>query len=103
MKLEDADQVILDTYGRRAILGIAQEECAELIKACSKFNRSCGFGLRTTTSYDEALHDLIEEIADAEHCIRLLKQAFRIDVGVIEGIIEDKASRSFIKKMDEEE
>ena len=103
MKLEDADQVILEEYGRRAILAIAQEECAELIKACSKFNRACGFGLRTETSYNEALSDLVEEIADAEHCIRLLKRAFKIDVGVIEDIIEDKANRTFIKKTDDEE
>lgn len=102
MKLEDADQVILEEYGRRAILAIAQEECAELIKACSKFNRACGFGLKTNTSYNEALKDLVEEIADAEHCIRLLKSAFKIDCDIIEDIIEYKANR-VIKRIDDEE
>lgn len=103
MKLEDSEQVILEKYGRRAIMAITQEECAELIKACSKFERACGFGLKTNTTYDQALHDLVEEIADAEHCLRLMKRAFGIDTDLIENIIEHKADRIFIRDTEEDD
>lgn len=45
------------------------EECGELIKAICKYNRVCGIGQVTETSYEDAKQNLIEELADVSICI----------------------------------
>lgn len=50
----------------------AQEECAELIQAISKYNRVRGIGQKTEVDLDEAYNNLLKEIADVEICIEFL-------------------------------
>lgn len=48
------------------------EECAELIKAISKYNRSIGIGQPTPITTDEAYHNMVAEIADVVICVEQL-------------------------------
>lgn len=56
-------------YGLRAQLDIMQEECAELIQACSKYNRARGFGYRTNQTVQETMEHLVKEMAQVQGCI----------------------------------
>lgn len=48
------------------------EECGELIKAICKYNRTLGMGQKTETTFDDALKNLIEEVADVSICLEQL-------------------------------
>lgn len=54
--------MLCEHYGLEKMLGVAQEECAELIQAISKYNRAFGGGCDTTVTEAEA--NVIEELAD---------------------------------------
>ena len=80
-------------YGARANLDQLKEECSELIGACSKYIRSVGFGYITSTTKEEALENLKEEIADVENCIIAIKDLLNIDQKDIDRIIDEKDER----------
>ena len=73
IKIIDQNDII-EHYGVRNQLGIAMEECAELIQAISKMNRTDGDAEKYTKS---KLH-LEEEIADVIVCINQLKSIYNI-------------------------
>ena len=52
-------------YSTEDLLDSLEEECAELIKECSKYKRTKGRGPITPRTTEEVLPCLIEEIADA--------------------------------------
>ena len=81
-------------YGVRANLDQLKEECGELIGACSKYIRSVGFGYITSTTKEEALENLKEEIADVENCIIAIKDLLNIDQKDIDRIIDEKDERT---------
>lgn len=70
---------IIKTYGEKAQHVVAMEECAELIKAISKYLR--------TEDIDD-VENLIEEIADVEIMLEQLKFIHNIDGSVT--VIKDK-------------
>lgn len=49
------------------------EECGELIKALSKYNRTLGIGQPTEVTQRQAWHDVLREIADVRICITQLE------------------------------
>lgn len=49
-----------------------QEECAELTKAISKYNRTRGIGQITEMSQGDAYQNMLEEIADVNICVEQL-------------------------------
>ena len=62
-----------EILGLQTILFQTQEECAELIKAISKYNRVNGIGQRTNLSLEDALSNLYAEIADVLICVEGLE------------------------------
>lgn len=58
--------------GVQTLLFQTQEECAELTKAISKFNRANGIGQITEMAADAAKSIMINEIADVSICIEQL-------------------------------
>lgn len=60
---------IVDHYSLNAQLGILMEECAELIRACNKYQRARGYGYKTYYNEREAKEDIIKEIAHVTNAI----------------------------------
>lgn len=85
---------ILEAYDIIDVMDILQEECAELICACSKYKRCKGHGFRTKASLSETVDNLIEEIADVEGILRTLKYLIDVDDDTINKIIDAKEERS---------
>jgi len=71
----------LSTYGLEAQIGVLQEECAELIVACSKYYRSGGTNQK----------ELIEEIADVK--IMLEQMEFTFGKESIDKKVREKLER----------
>lgn len=68
MKIE-----IVQHNGLYGQLDMTMEECAELIQACNRYKRAMGKGQATMTTPDEAMENLITEIAHVQNCIDSLK------------------------------
>lgn len=81
---------LVEHYGIPAQLDIMQEECAELIKACSKVKRTAGIGYVTTTSEQQAMSDLIEKMAHVKNTIMSTCYLLNID----EKVLDDEIKRS---------
>ena len=62
-----------ETLGLDTMTFQTMEECGELIKAISKFNRTRGIGQKTEMAHRDAYLQMIEEMADVEICIEQLK------------------------------
>ena len=75
---------IADYYGKEPQLGMAQEECAELIQAISKVRRK--------GETKEAIEHLAEEIADVRIMCAQLMHLYRI-VGLVTVISNSKLDR----------
>ena len=88
IKIIDQNDII-EHYGVRNQLGIAMEECAELIQAISKMNRTDGDAEKYTKS---KLH-LEEEIADVIVCINQLKSIYNISDSRISELANYKINR----------
>lgn len=82
--IEEGVDRIIKHYGVDAQLGIAQEECAELIKAISKYKRAPG---------GYAVADLAEELADAFLMGYQIQRMLQIDDRVLQIIIDGKVKR----------
>ncbi len=90
MNLKIIDQSdIIEHYGERNQLGIAMEECAELIQAISKMNRTDG----DSEDYMKAKLHLEEEIADVIVCINQLQSFFNITDARISELANYKINR----------
>ena len=61
-----------EILGKDTMLLQTMEECGELIKAISKYNRTRGIGQKTETPDYEAFDNLCEEIADVSICLEQL-------------------------------
>lgn len=77
--------LIIKVYGAEAQHVVAMEECAELIKAISKYLR---------TEDIEDVDNLIEEIADVEIMIEQLKLIHNIE-GSVKLIKDEKITRTY--------
>lgn len=77
--------LVIKVYGAEAQHVVAMEECAELIKAISKYLR---------TSDIEELDNIIEEIADVEIMLEQLKSIHCID-GRVKMVKEMKVQRTY--------
>lgn len=98
MKLNIQDQTnIIVHYGVSSQLGIAQEECAELIQAISKIAR----GKNNPDGYFELKDHLVEEMADVIVCINQLQQMFDISDKQLEMEINVKINRQ-LKRIENE-
>lgn len=86
-KIQEQGEII-EYYGKASQLGIATEECAELIQAISKMTRA-----KDTKEYEEAKSHLIEEIADVIVCIDQLKTIFNISDAKISEVANFKIHR----------
>ena len=64
MRHFDQKAAIADVTGMYDCAEMVMEECAELIRACSKFLRINGEGTPTSASVNEVYNNLAEEIAD---------------------------------------
>lgn len=87
--MEDANrrediEKIARYYGIRSQLGICQEECAELIQAISKYERTCS---------DEARIGVVEEIADVLIMIRQTAYLMHLDDHILDVYIRAKIDR----------
>lgn len=91
---------ILKAYSLIDFIDILQEECAELICACSKYKRCTGHGFKTGANIIDAVDNIVEEIADVENVLNTLKQLMNIDKDTIDKIIDEKDDRS-IKRLRE--
>lgn len=90
MNLKIIDQSdIIEHYGKKDQLGIAMEECAELIQAISKMNRTDG----DSEDYMKAKLHLEEEIADVIVCINQLQSFFNITDARISELANYKINR----------
>lgn len=90
MNIKITDQSdIIEHYGVRNQLGIAMEECSELIQAISKMNRTDGDAEKYMNS---KLH-LEEEIADVIVCIHQLKSIYNISDSRISELANYKINR----------
>lgn len=83
-------RLILDSYGADAQMGIAQEECAELIQAISKYKRAYNYA-NDPIKIREATQNLLEEIADVIVMTMQLKLIF--PNGGIDDIVSEKLRR----------
>ena len=54
---------VVDHYSLNAQLGILIEECAELIRACNKYQRARGDGYKTYCNESEARENITKETA----------------------------------------
>lgn len=70
--IEQMNKNNADILGLQTWLFQTQEECAELIKAISKYNRTRGIGQKTEAIITEAESNLIVEIADVGICLEQL-------------------------------
>ena len=87
--MEDANrrydiEKIARHYGVRSQLGICQEECAELIQAISKYERTCS---------DEARISVVEEMADVLIMLRQTAFLMHIDDHILDVYISAKIDR----------
>lgn len=90
MKINIIDQSdIMNHYGVKNQLGIAMEECSELIQAISKMNRTDG----DSEDYMKAKLHLEEEIADVVVCINQLQSFFNITDARISELANYKINR----------
>lgn len=99
IKIMNQDKII-EHYGTASQLGIAMEECAELIQAISKMNRSTGF-LPDSVKFWEAKTNLEEEMADVIVCINQLQKIFDIPDSRISVLANYKICRQ-IERMNKE-
>lgn len=99
IKIMNQDKII-EHYGMASQLGIAMEECAELIQAISKMNRSTSF-LPDSVKFCEAKENLEEEMADVIVCINQLQKIFDISDSRISELANYKIRRQ-IARMSEE-
>lgn len=92
---------LVDHYGIPAQLDIMQEECAELVKACSKVKRASGIGYITPTDPQQTMSDLIEEMAHVKNTIMSTCYLLHLDEKLLDQEIErsDKVSVERLKKM----
>lgn len=90
MNIKITDQSdIIEHYGVQNQLGIAMEECSELIQAISKMNRTDG----DSEAYMKAKLHLEEEIADVMVCINQLQSIFNISDARISELANYKINR----------
>ena len=68
-------------------LVIAMEECGELIRACSKVLR------HGTVDDPKYLQNLTEEMADVTAMMRILKDAYHIDAGNLEDLVQKRLTK----------
>lgn len=91
---------LVDHYGLPAQLDIMQEECAELVKSCSKVKRANGIGYITPTSKEQAKANLIEKMAHVKNTIISACYLLGLDETVLDEEIErsDKLSVERLEK-----
>lgn len=87
-------EYIVAHNGLYGSIDLLQEECAELIQACSKFKRATGHGLKTKVRPIEAIGSIIEEIADVKVAMEETVMALRIGELQIAQEIEFKIDRA---------
>lgn len=92
---------IVNHYGKRAQLDICEEECAELIYACSKLKRAYGCGYGTNTEPQEARRKLIKEMAHVLNAIEGLKYILNISSSLLQEEI-NRSDDDTYKQMDEQ-
>ena len=83
-KNDEVLKYIVEHYGEHNQFSQAQEECAELIVAVSKYNRDPSIFTRNS---------IVEEIADVEIMIRQLKMILNISPVEIASMINKKLTR----------
>ena len=71
--MQEKIKVIAGHYGYESQSGQLIEEMAELTQAVCKYRRAQGFGQETTVTKEDALENLIEEIADVEIMLEQVK------------------------------
>lgn len=89
---------IVEHYGIPAQLDIMQEECAELIKACSKVKRAGGIGYITPTDPQKAMSDLTTEMAHVKNTIISICYLLNLDERLLDQEIE-KSDKIAIERM----
>lgn len=70
--MEEQSNKNAEVLGLQTLLFQTMEECGELIKAISKYNRVHGIGQKTEANIEDVYIDLLSEIADVEICIEQL-------------------------------
>lgn len=83
--------------GNQTLLFQTMEECGELIKAISKYNRTNGIGQKTEKTQEEAFFDMVMEIADVEICLEQLKYLMGIndEVKQAKDVAFDKVAKRY--------
>lgn len=85
----------LALWGHEAQIGMAIEECSELIKALCKYQRKQG-------DFDEAYEAVIEEIADVEIMLGQMKVLFDFDGSKV-GLVKREKLRRLERMIDDAE
>lgn len=81
---------INDFWGNKMPM-MAMEEAAELIQAISKVER-CN---PRVASYDQAIENLVEEMADVSIAIQALMARYNIDVEYVQEAMNKKLSKEY--------
>lgn len=85
---------VVNSYSLIDNLDILQEECAELIAACSKVKRAHDCGYITEASCKDSGENLIEVISDVKSCIDAIMSIMDIQQETIDKIDESKSNRA---------
>lgn len=85
--------------GKNTLLLQTMEECGELIKAISKYNRSMGIGQKTETPPVVAYADLCVELADVSICLEQLIYLMGLEKEIDR--LKDKAFDKVAKRYEE--
>lgn len=103
IKIMNQDKII-EHYGAASQLSIAMEECAELIQAISKMNRSAesiAGSMPDSVKFCEAKANLEEEMADVIVCINQLQKIFDIPDSRISVLANYKIRRQMARMSEE--
>lgn len=101
MNIDIRDQSdIVKHYGIRSQLGIAQEECAELIQAISKVQRNKNEYADSVEFVNERRR-VVEEMADVIVCLNQLQYIFLVPDQELSEIVDRKISRQVSRMLTE--
>ena len=101
MNIDIRDQSdIVKHYGIRSQLGIAQEECAELIQAISKVQRHTN-EYEDLTEFVEERRRVVEEMADVIVCMNQLQYIFLVSDEELSEKVDRKIARQISRMLTE--
>ena len=98
--MNEISMINAEKLGKQTLLFQTMEECGELVKAISKYNRCNGIGQKTEVNLGQAFGGMVNEIADIEICLEQLKYLMGIEEVVEEA--KDVAFKKVAKRYEQD-